>query len=373
MRGHKLKKKLEIEPEGAETIRLIFQLYLVGDGASGPLGIKNIVHYLNDRGYKTPKGNRFHIGFVNKLLRDEVYVGRHFYNKHDSRAKVDRPRNEWILVPVPQIISDEDFQRVQILLTERSPKKTAPRLVNSPVLLTGVARCGGCRSLMVKQTGKGGTYSYYRCSGKQREGSCSGGAPAGISASVLDKVVLDRLLDELLTAERVQAIVAEVTQKRADGSDEAALSLSQLQAQKGKSTKKLENLIAALAEGIVSATDTFKATLKTTEGDCERLTSMIAVQERLLNARIKAISIEEARLVASELREKLIDSPPSLKKRIVRSFVDQVLISADEIVVTGAKSNLAEVVTGTPTGVSNPETPVPSFERAWWSRGESNP
>lgn len=373
IRGTKQKKRLEVEPEGAELIRLIFRLYLEGDGVSGPLGIKNIVSYLNDRGYLTPKGNRFHVSYVNRILRDEVYVGRAWYNKFDSRAKVDRPREEWIPLTVPAIVSEADFQRVAVQLTERSPKKTAPRLVNSPVLLTGVARCGGCGSLLHRQTGKGGTYTYYRCSGKRLQGTCEGGAPAGIAAPLLDKVVLDKVLNELLTSTRVQAIVASVAARREAGADQAVVSVVQLHEQKRKSTKKLENLINALAEGIVEATDTFKATVKATEADCERLANVIATQARLINAQLKAISFEQAEKVAVGLRKKLMESGPATQKRIIRSFVASVVVTADEIVIEGADSDLAEVVTGTPIGVSRLQDPVPTFERAWWSRGESNP
>src|SRR5271155_1553425 len=35
-RGQRTKKRLEIEPKEAETVRLIFKLFLEGDGRSGP-------------------------------------------------------------------------------------------------------------------------------------------------------------------------------------------------------------------------------------------------------------------------------------------------------------------------------------------------
>ena len=372
LRGLKQKKRLEIDPEGAEVVRLIFRLYLYGDGQTGPLGIKNTVSYLNDRGYLTPKGGRFHVSYVNKILRDEVYIGLAWYNKFDTRAKVMRPKEEWIASKVPSIISEEDFRRAGIQMLERSPKKMAPRLVNSPVLLTAVARCGGCGSLMLRQTGKSGAYGYYKCSGKVRMGSCEGGVPAVIPAGTLDRIVLDWLLDELLTAERVQSIVAEVAAKREAGTDQAVTSVGQLLDQRGKSTKKLANLINALAEGIVEASETFKATVKATEADCERLATLIAVQERLLDAQLKEITLDEAKLVATQLRQKLLDSAPSLKKRIVRSFVESVVVTADEIIITGSKSDLAEVVTGTPMGHPRPFVPVPTFERGWWTRQGSN-
>src|SRR5579872_5846828 len=41
-RGAKVKKKLEIDPLHADTVRLISRLALEGDGTSGPMGVKNI-------------------------------------------------------------------------------------------------------------------------------------------------------------------------------------------------------------------------------------------------------------------------------------------------------------------------------------------
>src|SRR3979409_2488724 len=46
-RGAKVKKKLQIDPLHADTVRLIYRLALEGDGTSGPMGVKNITAYLN--------------------------------------------------------------------------------------------------------------------------------------------------------------------------------------------------------------------------------------------------------------------------------------------------------------------------------------
>jgi site-specific DNA recombinase len=42
-RGAKTKKKLEIDPLHADTVRLIYRLALEGDGTTGQMGVKNIV------------------------------------------------------------------------------------------------------------------------------------------------------------------------------------------------------------------------------------------------------------------------------------------------------------------------------------------
>jgi site-specific DNA recombinase len=61
-RGAKIKKKLEVDPVEAETVRLIFKLYLLGDGGSGALGVKEIVKWMNARGYRTRRGKSFGVG-----------------------------------------------------------------------------------------------------------------------------------------------------------------------------------------------------------------------------------------------------------------------------------------------------------------------
>jgi site-specific DNA recombinase len=55
-RGTKIKKKLDVDPVEAECIRLIYKLYLYGDGTSGALGIKEVVKWLNRNGYRTRRG-----------------------------------------------------------------------------------------------------------------------------------------------------------------------------------------------------------------------------------------------------------------------------------------------------------------------------
>ena len=142
-RGQKMKKKLAIEPKEAETVKLIFDLFLKGDGQTGPLGVKAIAKWLNARGYKTPTGKPFYTSRVHSILTDETYIGSAWFNRRNSRTDETRPREHWIKVPVPPIIGEEAFQRIQMLLADKRPSKTPPRLSSSNVLLTGLAVCEG--------------------------------------------------------------------------------------------------------------------------------------------------------------------------------------------------------------------------------------
>src|SRR5579872_1285112 len=52
-----------------------------GDGTSGPIGVKNITAYLNQRHIYTRDGGRWGIGQVHRILTRPTYVGRHEFNK----------------------------------------------------------------------------------------------------------------------------------------------------------------------------------------------------------------------------------------------------------------------------------------------------
>jgi len=67
-RGTKIKKKLDLDPVEVETVRLIFKLYLHGDGNSGALGVKEVVKWLNRNGYRTRRGETFGVASIHRIL-----------------------------------------------------------------------------------------------------------------------------------------------------------------------------------------------------------------------------------------------------------------------------------------------------------------
>jgi DNA invertase Pin-like site-specific DNA recombinase len=79
------KRRLELEPLEAESVREIYRLYLHGrDG--NVLGMKAIAAYLNGQGL-TMRGHRWRIQKVNRLLSDPLYAGCFYFNRRDSRTR----------------------------------------------------------------------------------------------------------------------------------------------------------------------------------------------------------------------------------------------------------------------------------------------
>ncbi|MBV9978443.1 recombinase family protein [Bradyrhizobium sp.] len=150
-RGQKIKKKLNMDPVDAETVRLIFKLYLDADGTGGPLGVKETTKWLNGHGYRTRRGATFGVGPVHKILTNPCYsTGQWPYGVRNSRDGKKYDPSSVIYIPVPVLIDQSDFDRVQAKLAQNNPRTTPPRVVNGPSLLTGIAVCASCGAGMTR-------------------------------------------------------------------------------------------------------------------------------------------------------------------------------------------------------------------------------
>lgn len=179
---------------------------------------------------KYAHADRFCSSLVDRILRSEACVGRYWYNRK-SRDGAERPRSEWIAVKLSPIITEATFRRAHVLMRQSGPTITAPRIVNSPVVLGGLAVCGSCGSNLTICTGtskSGARFRYYRCARRVLDKSCD--TPASVREDELDKVVIEALCAYILTPVRIREVVATIAVRRAEGRDDAVQSLTRLRA-----------------------------------------------------------------------------------------------------------------------------------------------
>ncbi len=366
-RGQRLKKRLEIEPKEAETVRLIFKLFLEGDGTCGPMGVKDIASWLNLRGFKNKRSNAFFTSCVHGVLTRDTYTGTHHYNRFDSRARRARPADEWIAVAVPQIIPAEEFRAVQERLYQRRPTVTAPRITNSEVLLTNLARCESCGAPLMMRTGKGGKYRYYACANHTLKGGHICPTPITVPEGQLNRLVIGALADQLLTAERLCLLLREVQKHRRALASGNIQRRSPLRRQLKETERQIRNLYAALAEGNVTDTRLFRDALGELEGrrdETIRLLSMLDVEAPPLR---RTLSKAQATALAAKLRQGILEAPAPLQRRYVRGLVSQIVVGREKAFISGSKTTIASAITA---GEVNTE--VRSFVREWRSQPDSN-
>ncbi len=268
-RGTKVKKKLDVDPVEAETVRLVFKLYLHGDGRSGALGVKEVVKWLNARGYRTRRGRTFGVGSIHKLLTNTVYVGRWRFNQTSSKTRQRKPDDEIVEVSVPAIIGHDAFARVQRQLHARSPKVAAPRVTTGPILLSGLAVCATCRGGMMLRTGtskNGRVYRYYTCANCATKGKtvCKG---RSISMEKLDRLVTDHLVERLFKPERLAAILSSLSARRAEKAESLNGRLLALQQEVADTEDKLARLYRLVEDGLTDLDDVLRERLAALKAD----------------------------------------------------------------------------------------------------------
>src|SRR5690606_20821363 len=148
-----------------------------------------------------------------KLVTNTTYKGEYRFNRKHWKLKEEKPVSEQIVVPVEPIIDAKVFDDLQASLKKRNPKVTPPRTVTGPILLTGLASCASCQGGMTLRTGKSGRCRYYACATCAQKGkeACEGRA---IPMDKLDRIVTDRVVDELLTPHRVENLLAGLIQRQ---------------------------------------------------------------------------------------------------------------------------------------------------------------
>ena len=55
-------------------------------------------------------GARFGLGTIYSILTNSVYVGKSIFNKRCSKTSPEKPASEHIVVDVPPIIAQDEFQ-----------------------------------------------------------------------------------------------------------------------------------------------------------------------------------------------------------------------------------------------------------------------
>jgi site-specific DNA recombinase len=146
----------------AAVVRLIFNLYLQ-EGQS----TTQIAKELMRRKVRTREGlGRWQANTVYRILKNESYVGRAYYNKCQGAgpdAKL-RDRDDWVLIPVPAIVDEETFRLAQQMLQVRhKPNTGAGRPLLRNYLFSGLMRCAYCSSRYGGFSAARGKYPYYRC------------------------------------------------------------------------------------------------------------------------------------------------------------------------------------------------------------------
>lgn len=146
-------RKLIIDEDKAEVIKIIYNMYLEG------VGSYKIANHLNILGYRTTTGRSWYEKAIRDVIKNKIYCGYIVWNKVERkkksqrlRAKEDQIESKGIHEP---IISEEIWNTAQAIREGRSISPVADqKKLSNP--LAGLIKCKICGCCM---TAKNSTYN----------------------------------------------------------------------------------------------------------------------------------------------------------------------------------------------------------------------
>jgi site-specific DNA recombinase len=168
---------LQLDPAAAAVVGEMFAWYLES-GAT----VHSIALRLTRAGMLTPTGKpRWNVASVRGILKNPAYSGTAYGTRTRIVAATERksallpvgagfsdryrPREEWIGVPVPALISLDVFERVQEQLAHNQ-QCSARHNTHFAYLLRASVSCGQCRLGTTARTMTPSGQSYYVCQGR---------------------------------------------------------------------------------------------------------------------------------------------------------------------------------------------------------------
>jgi len=259
--------KLEIDPEAAEIVRMIFNWYANGTSASGITKQLNALHITTPSEYKTQKGCKGFTGHssggkksgawaittVNTILRDEVYIGNLVQGKfkslsYRSKQMVANAQKDWIVVEGTHepIISDELFTIVHERLARHT--RVAPKEEETH-LFSGMVFCGSCGRRMNRCVSSG--YGRFRCPTRTyAPDKCQG---SSISEKRLASITLEAVKKQIARlVDANEAIQSARQQSRCHAAkNEYEVALHKAEAEKARLNEARFRLYDDLRNGII--------------------------------------------------------------------------------------------------------------------------
>ncbi len=250
------------------------------------------------------------------MLRNEVYTGALVWT--GKNGKVIRVTDTH-----PDVVSSENFEKIQQTLAERGARIRHPRTVNSRYLLSSLLYCAKCGAPMIGCAAKSGQFAYYRCNHALRHDpkACQSG---WIPQEKIEGFVIDQLKDKVLTDDNLGLLVRMVN-------EEISLTAGRIKEQLEQIEKRLENVQQKLLKYFTA----FEKGAMTDEDAAPRIRDLRAEQTTLQRAKDEAIAeleddepqqldSEQILSYAMDLKDLLSNGSLIQQRIFLRSFIRRI-------------------------------------------------
>lgn len=335
--------QLVVNPEQADTVKRIFELYLAGNG------VRKIQDIMEQEGRKTAMGlTRWQSGNVNRILQNPFYCGRIVYrkqyvpdylvqkkiNNHGAVDKVYVEGTHEILV------SPEDFDRAQEIRDQhrmhKYDKNGRPQGRSPCKHLWGnkvVCTCGHAMNRRIAHKAKDGTDSFvFQCYGQLRtgtpagrlkkgldiEGVCDNSSFMGWKLDVQADFVFKKLLgNKDAIYKEAMAMAWDVAEVKApERNDKERLEQNQ---------RQIDNLVNMCADGDISR-EVFRSKKKKLEDQISNLEKLNdECRQRVLELEDNGAKDRRIDSLSEFIKMTSFDARAKIPDTVIDNFVDQIV------------------------------------------------
>ena len=337
--------RLRVNQTEAAVIREMFAWYA---DLSCNTTLYAVAKRLTDAGIPTPRGGpRWNVTTVREIFKNPAYTGTAY--AHRTRMKQAKrrksalqsvgsgnvlemaPKEDWIPIPVPALISQELFDQVQARLEQN--RRMAPRNNKKyPYLIRGLVSCAKCRLTCTART-RPRDYKYYLCRGRTdalrapKEQRCQA---RYIPAKQLDTLVWEDLCFILAHPEQITKALQRV-QAGAWLPQELQARQQTLKQAIAQLTRQEERLLEAYLAEVIALEE-----LKRKRSEITQKKDALHAQKRQLEAQAKK-QIEMASVAASietfcqQVQQGLQNSTFAQRRHLVELLIDRVIVDDEQV------------------------------------------
>jgi site-specific DNA recombinase len=341
----------EIVPHEAAIVAELFARY-----ADGGVAIAELTRWMSTLGVATRTGKiRWDRSVIWGMLRNPAYAGRACFGKTmrseqtaglNRTARLagrstprhytvaDRPREDWLEIPVPALVAEDTWARVQRRLADN--KRYATRNSRNPSLLQGICACSGCGYAYYRTstTTTNKKIYYYRCLGsddyRYEHGRVCANKP--VRADYLDTVVWDHITS-LLTEPAL--IRTEINNRLAQhrSTDPATAQRKRIDAGLSKTAQAIKRLINAFQEELISLDElrTRMPDLRSREASLRH--QLDALDSQLADREVYLRLADNLEDFLTGLHDKAATATVTERQRVLRLLVKDVLVGPDKITI----------------------------------------
>jgi site-specific DNA recombinase len=327
--------------QSSKIVKKIFSYY-----TERHLSLSKICLELELEGIPTPRGcKKWCTATLRDILKNEAYTGVAYFGKTqpcegiqgriyrtakgEKRTKAvsatkSRPKELWIPIKVPQIISESTFESAQTKFEQNKIKSS--RNTKSASILQGLLVCGHCGGSYYKKV-RSSQYSYYSCGRRLHGYGCN--APS-VKQKNLDDIVWSHVINLLKEPRLIEEEMERRTEASKNG-ENSETTIKDLDKELLRLEKAKNKLLDAYQDGEALTLDDLKERLKLIQLKCKAVLKEKKSFETLKSDELK---IKQMKAQMETLNFRIENSEKLTvveKQNVLRLLVDEVVITNNEI------------------------------------------